>query len=97
MAGAMALILAGSMAATTEAKPRGANALIATCFEANYDPYIFEFMNVVGVACPDMPNAVETNVESVRAADDAGAAAHGQHKAQKQHKHKQRAGKRGKR
>jgi hypothetical protein len=71
----------------------------SACFDAGLDPYTFEFMGVVGVACPDHLGVwgVATNTRSdvasehAMATNDTGtgtadAADHRRHQVHKQHK-----------
>lgn len=96
-AGAVALLLAGSTATTTEARRASPNAEIKMCFESGGDPFYFEYWGAWAVGCEYVSVTTGTNddvaSEQITTTDDRGTrATHSRH--HRQHKHTHRARKR---
>lgn len=107
--GALALVLAGTVASPATASMKGANAAIDLCFQSGGDPTPFEFAGVWAVGCKylDGTDQVDTGTRSAvvgvpaRGVDhhrtDAHAAHQGRHQAHTPHHHRSHGGKHGKR
>jgi hypothetical protein len=62
IAGAIALLLTGSMATTADARPRHmANGYIEMCLDTGGDPYFFEYWGAWAVGCEYIDVTTGTN------------------------------------